>query len=1231
MTASRGTRWHLSSIIVSLLVGALVSGMGVAGQEADGPLIHSVAFHPAALLRTFPFEPGAKTPSPGGDTKYRFKARKRQLAFIEPQLWGNRFEYWADDTTAQFFALLAATEAQDDQPLIPEGCHVVMSVMSQVEDKTFMRGRVPARDPRVSFLVNVKALPFGAYRARAELVAADKTLLGQADFDFTKTDKRNPVVEFPKEGIAILLEDQAIMSDGTWPVKLGVPLPRGTVEDVNRLALYEDGVRIPAEVRSAATWEPKGASKWVHLDFVGRYQDGKPARYRLKHEPAPLASMKTGLVCTKSKSHFQVDTGYVRFKVNHQAFNGIEQAWFDASGKGAYDLDAPVIEASGDAGPYLADETETRFTASADSDVEVTVEELGPVKVRITARGWYVNPRDPDQRLCKYTTSISAYANSPLVRVEQYTYITYNTDKKQLSELGFLVSIPNASTYRLGADGKALSGDLPRKGSVFLHQDRWDHWRFVTGDTQTEGGRSDGWFSVRQKRGPRVTLLLRDVWQKFPKECELSRDGIDLQFWPKHGGDTFSEEEELSFKQLYKFLCFHEGSLLNLKTPSTYVERFDTYAKDPKSNSEGSNKWWRDAEHDGTRDGNAQGVVIGNEFALVFSADPDQTPTLTDSEASLAELFVFDPTARPAPAWSCSTRVLGPIAEVDRERFPVMEDCIEKGFFSWAGSVERGNDYGMFNYADTHTKWNAAENRAYFHRVWLASHYHSVGMAWINTFRSGSPDWLRWARKKTDHYVNIDITNYVDEEDPVRVRDHDLGAMQHMGWKTHWGSSGEAWGTYKGLMGHWIDPDAPLWSWYMTGNRRAKEAYGFWFESFKKIGRGPWKGFARNYNNTFAYMISSYEATHDPTLLPAIYTLGYHLPTKNLHKQQPAPLCHPLWLNRYHDMTRDPAYVDLIIRYAREGLGTYAWPIALSCKAISLGGEPELLTRFFDRARMFPLKYFRKEGHPYDWYGAGPGALGDGFVYMTWGHFVQKARELGIDGIPDGVKEGGGYPFSSSGWNHRRSPPSTSVYVHEEKDGPLVINLGLRPMGGSLHAVSVHLIDPTGKETHYIERVGRGGDKNDPITVAADGMTGLYRIDFRSHEAFVPMPQSNHDLEAVVMAPERTYIVSRMGAWFMPVDGSESVTLKVHAEGISNVLVKDANLRVIDQLSLFSDVGEGDADLRLDADRHPAPWFIEVVGKARIGFENVSERGVVVSDKRGNAEKLAAMLRANDS
>ena len=56
------------------------------------------------------------------------------------------------------------------------------------------------------------------------------------------------------------------------------------------------------------------------------------------------------------------------------------------------------------------------------------------------------------------------------------------------------------------------------------------------------------------------------------------------------------------------------------------------------------------------------------------------------------------------------------------KNFGPTEEAFEQGMLSYMASIDRGANYGMWIYADTHTYWDVDRNAPQLHRVWQNSH-----------------------------------------------------------------------------------------------------------------------------------------------------------------------------------------------------------------------------------------------------------------------------------------------------------------------------------------------------------------------------------------------------------------------------------------------------------------------------------------------------------------------------
>jgi hypothetical protein len=1140
----------------------------------------------------------------GNETQARVDTR--------PAVFGDRFVYDGDDEIGQFWAFV---QPRKDADLTGATMH--LALLSGKDAAVLEEASVPAATTKVLFQLRVARLPTGAYSVKVTLRdAAGAGLAEPVSFAFTRTDQRRESLPWPKAGLPLQLREQQTMPNATWPTHAPVALPVGLVRDVSELSLHEDGKPVAAQIMPVARWGPgEGAwLKWVHVHFQARYREGKPAAYTLQLKSAAPAPT-SGLQVTQDDKLITVDTGVLKFTVSKAAFAGLSQAWVDASGKRQYDDAALVIDGK-DGGPYIVDSRLIRFDAARGQDVKVEVEEAGPVRVVIRATGWLGSEEKRVPPICLFNTRLFAYAGQAAVRVQQHTILGYDSRMYRLADVGFTLASPRGAKVSMGVDGQAVGGDLPATGTAFLHQDRHDRLRVVgLSKEPLAGGRADGWFQLQpaQPGAAGLTVALRDVWQKFPKEVEFSRQGLTLHFWPAHGHRAYSPEEEMQLGEIHKFWCFHQHRLMDLTLPNDYFERLGTYPGTMENVPQHA------------LNGNGQGLAIGNDF-LVQLGDPSSA-----EPAALAKLHDDNPVALPPPSWNAATGAMGDIAAADDPKYQEIENAIEQSLLSYTRSVERGQAYGMWNYADTHTYFEVPRERPNLHRVWLNSHYHNVGKTWLLYFRSGSRDLLRWARVSTDHYINVDTVNWADYDDTEdRLKSHLPGAMYHCKGQTHWG--GEAYGmqrrdTHAGLWGHWVDPDASLWCWYLDANPRARDLYQLWHDSVRKYGM-IYRGTRREINTSLAITCSLYEATWDPEVLLNIHGMGESLRTAEpLTKQFPGPMWHPLWINRYFELTRDPAYVPFILEHgSAQGIGD-TWIVALSGLAYRLSNDPRYLTVHFDRLLEMPRNFYHHEGDAYDWYGWGPGPLGSRWFWMGWPTYLKQLQRSKLT-VQSQAIPAGGYPYTPARFNTYEVPSSLTVYLLEPKDQAITLDFRAGSLGGDLHATSLRVLSPSGKVVLQDDRIAQGGSSvhySKPLP--ADGETGVYQVEFRGHEAHIGGPISDVKIEGAQARMQTTYRGSRVYSHVQPIGPAVPVTLTIQSESDGtpcNAIVRDARGTVVATASLFRPRPQKQLVVSLDPAVHPLPWLIDVVGLSSLRFEGEA-KGMLIAPR---AESIAALAKA---
>jgi hypothetical protein len=1108
-------------------------------------------------------------------------------------LAGDRYEYGDDDPTAQFFASFASNAVA--------GASLVLRLVGPGglvldEWKHPAEGRA-----QFSFQLDTRALRIGEHTMAAELEPPGTA--SKLEFHFTRSHRHSDSTKIPEGGIPI-----AIDPEPQWgqPIRAAIPIPKGAVHDASDLVLLEDGVPVLSDIHARAAWCPDCGPKWVHVDFVAAPPGIRAHRYRLarKDESPRSAPAQKPISIETSVDRIVVDTHAIRFEVSKKHFAGIERAWVDPRGRGRYELAHPV--SGGSAGPYLIDERGIRFEAKNDDGAEVRVEEdeSGRARATIIATGWYVSAERRVDPLCMFRTRITAWAGLPEIEVRHETILTYDTRVHRLADLGFDVGQDPGSAakrWELGVDGRAVRGDLsPSPATVWLHQDRPDRLRIGGGQEEIPGGKSDGWFSIAGEKG-RATLFLRDAWQKFPKEVELATRGFTVHFWPKHGHRAFSLEDELELRNIYKLRAFHQHRLLDLDLPNDYDDALLTAPADEIA----------EKGPDYAIAANGQGLAIDGAFRLRFDGEPSQPDR---SIAARAAAFQDLPAAHASPDWNAASGAFGPLAAASKNAaFDEIETTLHDGFISWTRSIERGSDYGMWIYADTHTYWRVKEDRANLHRVWHSSHYHEISTAWLMYFRSGARDVLRWARAATDHFTNVGSINYADPKAPMKF--HQEGAMYHCKGFLPWGS--EAYGmvrrdAHSGVWGHFVDPDAYLFAWYLDGDPREKDAYARWSRAVAREG-APFAGGGREANTSMAYMVTYYEATWDPWILPSMIGLGAKLAAyaKKLAEDW-APLWHPLWINRYYEHTRDPNYVPIILEWARHPSLSGAWPLALSALAYQISSDPTYLSAHAARVRELPRRIFRSPGDPYEAYGLPPGFLGDDFGYLSFGYYraaIEKARIPELDRSSNLHSEGK-LPLVPSRTEFT-APAGLVVLAHERNDRPFTVAVHARSIVGDRHSFSIRVLSPSGRVLFEkaVPSSSRGYDES--FAIAADGEAGVDRIEIRGQELSLSGPLTDLGDEALDLPKDARNRSDRILGSLRAQDERAPITLSIASdsdETPASVHISDAMGRPMLDSSLFRPRPRAEVKLEVNPAEHPYPLAVDIVGRAALTWGGSAPR-----------------------
>lgn len=671
-----------------------------------------------------------------------------------------------------------------------------------------------------------------------------------------------------------------------WGFTFGVPFPWGALASAENVKLIDrQGREVPMDARVTGRWSKKGSVRWLLVDAVLPLRK-EPQQFKLvfgrdvSRQPVAQPVTVTHATLADGRAGVVVDAGRLRFGVPKTKTSGISQLILD---------NAQMATETPGSGPYMVDAAGKRYYGSLDPSPEVVVEAEGPVKVTIRLTGWHV--AETGEKLGKYVLHMTAYRGLPWLAVDHTFIITEDTDKVQYRDIGYAFPVRSergvfgtarVTPFRLDPSGKDPSAYL-------LQRDYRNSIVSANGQFLDEFGQTEGWVSNAHWSGG-TTLSVRDFWQQFPKEIEVTPQHMIAHAWPAHNGTPAHGPENISFQNLHKFWFAHEGELLNFKPPQSLV---DLVAKEDPGYAASMAKV------------NAIGLAKTHDLLLHFhGANWEQARARSVNAA-----FQFDALVVVDPEWVAASGVFGPMAARDPQRYDAEEQALDGMMQSVFRQAEEDRDYGMFNLGNAHHNWVLTERRWHMHRLWRATHQHWPRWPWIQYARSGNKEVLDYARRNARHVADISHAHYTNAEFAAAgyPRGKIVGGICDYKGLVHWSAGNRL--CYNSV------GDALLYSYYMTGDHRSlatalEHADALIQDGQAQVGR---EGSART-----ASAVALYLHTWDNDLLDFAkrHIDGFEndqLDDGRFGKSSAVTTWSPQF-QRYYELTRDPRALQMLRR-----------------------------------------------------------------------------------------------------------------------------------------------------------------------------------------------------------------------------------------------------------------------------------------------------------------------------
>ncbi|MBI4028073.1 MAG: hypothetical protein HY360_24025 [Verrucomicrobia bacterium] len=784
-----------------------------------------------------------------------------------------------------------------------------------------------------------------APRLEAEIASTTEATLIPFIRKEIKPDQLDGVAVRPaaeKGEIPILISrPKGISKLASWPVRCGVPFPRGALPDARNVRLLgPDGKAVPFQSKTLGTWDlpapPRQAGsgksvRWLLIAFDAGTAERCALQFGSKVEAA-RADPKQPVRVKDDKKTITVETGDLKLQVSRERNSLIEQLWW----KGI-----PLFRKDGRRGAWFTDSSGKSFEAAKDAkDYRVAVEQSGPLHAVIKLDSMFAD--ETGQRSNQSVTRLYLAAGQPMVQIHHTFVLTDGGKKRQFKN--FSVSFPLEKAAR----------DVKRRAAEPIAYDSFEEGlrksMDITGETfsvaqfghrkaaildgdkpiAAQGECAGGWVDLIGKKTG-LALVARWFSQLYPDEIELTAGGeLTYHFWSPRFPQAMDLRPKPWLTARGNYEIWHSQNV-------PFIQQCKRMHQLP-------------VEDGGTMDADGTGIAKTHEFALILH-DPNQESLVAEQA-----LAIQDPIyAYADPAWTTTTEVFQRSLPAGDPSFKDVDDALERYTRRFIADQRDdkiidnkayGPSLGIFDFGD-----DLHQNK-YCHRYYTGHFYCAPTMPWCLYFRSGDRQARRLAEANSRHRMDVDMCHFT--------------ADPSSGWRAG------AWNDDDSGIIHWAVCSCPLettsnygphlaWMYYLTGDERAYDVALEVTDALKWAAKRAMPAYSHRASGMSLWNVTElWNLTGDPELKKICDHLA-DLHVKNVRKglaigyypEHPSDFtlayAGPAMI-RYHTLTGDPKVANWIVNQAAHlaevqrvgGGGSFSF-YDLLAYAHQLTGEPRYL------------------------------------------------------------------------------------------------------------------------------------------------------------------------------------------------------------------------------------------------------------------------------------------------
>lgn len=302
------------------------------------------------------------------------------------------------------------------------------------------------------------------------------------------------------------------------PVTVSIPFAQGRLGSPGQLIIRDGKTVLPTQRRVLATWAD-GSVKWLLVHFQPNLPGNRDKTLEFAiEEGGTEPGFDVRVAVEQTEAGVRVDTGPLAFLVPRTGFLPVTEVT----------LDGAPWQVGGEFGGFtLKHDGQERTTIG--SDVELEIEESGPLRAVILVRGKHV--RADGSRYLEFRGRITAYAGKSTLEAE-YQFLHAEEEKElSLESLGLSFRARAAGTPELALGQGYYRTSIQRGTDAQEMALTTDTLLYQANEHYVDSFYGDFWVDWRDGQSG-LTLSIHQAHQNFPKKLRVDAGGIDCWLYP---------------------------------------------------------------------------------------------------------------------------------------------------------------------------------------------------------------------------------------------------------------------------------------------------------------------------------------------------------------------------------------------------------------------------------------------------------------------------------------------------------------------------------------------------------------------------------------------------------------------------------------------------------------------------------------------------------------------------